>query len=94
MYVRWIVIICLVRGFQLLFYFFPAILVTPLIFIPYVKQLWWRLVKFGMEHAGGCWIKLGQWASTRPDIFDSVAIGHFEKLCSDCPYHSQYYTKR
>ena len=38
--------------------------------------------------AGPTFIKLGQWAATRPDIFSPQLISHLSSLHSECPFHS------
>jgi len=48
--------------------FVPVLFTLPTLFLPYVHKVWWKLLRWSLERAGGCWIKLGQWASTRPDL--------------------------
>jgi hypothetical protein len=50
--------------------FTPLFLLWPMTYLfPSLKNFWWKLLHSTFEVAGGCWIKLGQWISTRPDLY-------------------------
>ncbi|KUJ20487.1 ubiquinone biosynthesis protein-like protein [Mollisia scopiformis] len=57
--------------------------------------LWWYgfLVR-GMERAGPAFIKLGQWAASRSDIFPEEMCEIMSNLHSNAPAHSLHETKR
>ncbi|KAI1077193.1 ABC1 family protein [Whalleya microplaca] len=93
-----------VRFVQLVFIFVPVILSVPAIWIGPRQPshddersgtLWWYgfLVK-SMEAAGPAFIKLGQWAASRTDIFPSEMCDIMSKLHANAPAHSLHATKR
>lgn len=47
-----------------------------------------------MEIAGPAFIKWGQWAATRPDLFPTDLCNELSKLHSKAPEHSFSYTKK
>ncbi|KAH8665912.1 ubiquinone biosynthesis protein-like protein [Tricladium varicosporioides] len=92
------------RFLHLVFIFVPVILTVPVIwFGPRQKAqdnetsgtLWWYwfLVK-SMERAGPAFIKLGQWAASRTDIFPTQMCEIMSQLHSNAPAHSLHETKR
>ncbi|KAK9240681.1 ABC1 family-domain-containing protein [Lipomyces kononenkoae] len=57
--------------------------------------LWWyKLLTRNMEKAGPTFIKLGQWAASRTDIFPKMMCEEMSKLHSRVKAHSLAYTKR
>eukprot|EP01039_Chlorochromonas_danica_P008582 gene8583-9455_t len=50
---------------------------------PEVEQLTWRYLVWAIQHLGPCFIKLAQWASTRPDLFPPSLIEKIEVLQDD-----------
>ncbi|KAH8899915.1 putative ubiquinone biosynthesis protein [Thozetella sp. PMI_491] len=92
------------RFLQLVVIFVPVILAVPAIWIGPRRPdrdgersgtLWWYafLVK-AMERAGPAFIKLGQWAASRSDIFPNEMCEIMSKLHSNAPAHSLHATKR
>ncbi|KAL3423687.1 ABC1 family protein [Phlyctema vagabunda] len=92
------------RFFHLFVIFVPVILSVPALWIgPRRKDrdnersgsLWWYwfLVK-SMERAGPAFIKLGQWAASRSDIFPTEMCEIMSQLHSNAPAHSLHATKR
>lgn len=85
---RWFEIKMAIRMFQLGFIFSPAILLSIWAYIlPPFRPYWWHLLHYSVDMAGGCWIKLGQWATTRPDIFPIGMLEYFDKLQDHCTPH-------
>ncbi|KAI0887895.1 ABC1 family protein [Annulohypoxylon maeteangense] len=93
-----------VRFVELVFIFIPVILAVPSIWIGSRQPgrnnersgtLWWYhfLVK-AMEAAGPAFIKLGQWAASRTDIFPTAMCDIMSKLHSNAPAHSLDATMR
>ncbi|KAK0709197.1 hypothetical protein B0T26DRAFT_720807 [Lasiosphaeria miniovina] len=93
-----------IRFLQLAAIFVPVILTVPAIWIGRRQPsrenersgtLWWYgfLVK-AMEWAGPAFIKLGQWAASRSDIFPTELCEIMSKLHADAPAHSLHATKR
>ncbi|RDL41724.1 uncharacterized protein BP5553_01703 [Venustampulla echinocandica] len=84
--------------------FVPVIFTVPAIWIGTRQKqrsnersgtLWWYwfLVK-SMERAGPAFIKLGQWAASRSDIFPTEMCELMSQLHSNAPAHSLHNTKR
>ncbi|RYP26558.1 hypothetical protein DL768_011698 [Monosporascus sp. mg162] len=93
-----------VRFLHLVVIFVPVILAVPVIWVGKRQPdrdnersgtLWWYgfLVK-SMELAGPAFIKLGQWAASRTDIFPNEMCDIMSKLHSNAPAHSLHATKR
>ncbi|KAI5947981.1 putative aarF domain-containing protein kinase 2 [Manis javanica] len=69
------------RAGALLMKFFPLLLLYPLTYVaPSVSNLWLHLLLKATETSGPTYIKLGQWASTRRDLFSEAFCAHFSKL--------------
>ncbi|XP_012505233.1 PREDICTED: uncharacterized aarF domain-containing protein kinase 2 isoform X1 [Propithecus coquereli] len=69
------------RAGALLLKFFPLLLLYPLTYLaPSVSSLWLRLLLKATETSGPTYIKLGQWASTRRDLFSEAFCAQFSKL--------------
>lgn len=81
---------------------FLAILFTPAVILaPFAdswgdsfRKKWLRLVHFSLEQAGAAFIKWGQWAATRPDLFPRDLCAQLAKLHSRAPAHNFAQTKR
>ncbi|KAL3232232.1 hypothetical protein RNJ44_04148 [Nakaseomyces bracarensis] len=56
--------------------------------------LWCKLIRVMLELAGPSFIKLGQWAGSRTDIFSETLCHELGKLHSKVRPHSLSYTKR
>ncbi|KAK3381994.1 hypothetical protein B0H63DRAFT_217639 [Podospora didyma] len=93
-----------VRFLELAAIFVPVILTVPAIWIGRRQPsrdnersgtLWWYgfLVQ-SMEWAGPAFIKLGQWAASRSDIFPNEMCEIMSKLHADAPAHSMHSTRR
>lgn len=92
------------RFLQLAGIFVPVLLSVPIIWFgsrqpdrdnERTGTIWWYefLVK-GMEWAGPAFIKLGQWAASRTDIFPDEMCEIMSKLHSHAPAHSLHATQR
>ncbi|KAH6617668.1 hypothetical protein B0J18DRAFT_412146 [Chaetomium sp. MPI-SDFR-AT-0129] len=93
-----------VRFLQLAVIFIPVIVTVPVIWFgkryperdnERTGSLWWYgfLVQ-SMEWAGPAFIKLGQWAASRSDIFPNELCEIMSKLHANAPAHSLRATKR
>lgn len=91
------------RFLQLSFIFVPLLATVPALWVgrrhadrdnERTGTLWWygRLVR-AMERAGPAFIKLGQWAASRSDIFPTELCALLAKLHSHAPAHSLHRTK-
>ncbi|KAI1324730.1 ABC1 family protein [Xylariaceae sp. FL0255] len=93
-----------VRFCHLVIIFVPVILTVPAIWIGSRQPdrdnersgtLWWfNFLVCSMEAAGPAFIKLGQWAASRTDIFPDEMCNIMSKLHSNAPAHSLHATKR
>ncbi|KAH7350115.1 ABC1 family protein [Plectosphaerella cucumerina] len=93
-----------IRFLHLVVIFVPVIFAVPAIWLGRRQKdrdnersgtLWWYgfLVQ-AMEWAGPAFIKLGQWAASRTDIFPNEMCEIMSKLHSDAPAHSMRATRR
>lgn len=88
--------ILLLRAAYLAILFSPIIIMAPFadrLGIQY-RKTWLYLVHRTMEKAGPAFIKWGQWAATRPDLFPGDLCNELTKLHSKAPAHSFAYTKK
>lgn len=92
------------RFLHLVVIFVPVLVAVPALWIGTRNKemgnersgtLWWYwfLVR-SMERAGPAFIKLGQWAASRSDIFPSQMCDVMSQLHSNAPAHSLHDTKR
>jgi aarF domain-containing kinase len=92
------------RFLHLLFIFVPVIATIPVIYfgrrIPDRDDersgtIWWYgFLVSSMERAGAAFIKLGQWAASRTDIFPTEMCAIMSALHSNAPAHSLKVTKK
>lgn len=70
--------------------FLPAILTGPFADMAggRFRQQWLELVHRTLEWAGAAFIKWGQWAATRPDLFPKDMCTQLSKLHTKAPAHS------
>ncbi|XP_039716740.1 putative aarF domain-containing protein kinase 2 isoform X3 [Pteropus medius] len=82
------------RAGALLVKFFPLLLLYPLTYLaPSVSSLWFHLLLKATETSGPTYIKLGQWASTRRDLFSEAFCAQFSKLHVRVPPHPWTHTE-
>ncbi|CAO2603262.1 Uncharacterized aarF domain-containing protein kinase 2 [Lemmus lemmus] len=78
------ILLCLhlvLRAGFLLAKFFPLLFLYPLTYLaPGLSTLWLHLLLKATETSGPTYIKLGQWASTRRDLFSEAFCAQFSKL--------------
>ncbi|GJN11384.1 hypothetical protein PR202_ga29571 [Eleusine coracana subsp. coracana] len=91
----WEGITLLIRAVHLTFLFFPATALAPFAdrFSVAFRRRWLSLVRRTLEKAGPAFIKWGQWAATRPDLFPSDLCVELAKLHSAAPAHGFAYSK-
>eukprot|EP01128_Nolandella_sp_AFSM9_P001375 TRINITY_DN1150_c0_g1_i2.p1 TRINITY_DN1150_c0_g1~~TRINITY_DN1150_c0_g1_i2.p1 ORF type:complete len:500 (+),score=81.55 TRINITY_DN1150_c0_g1_i2:33-1532(+) len=81
------------RVVQISVLFSPLLLAMPLAYFSTTAgDFWWRYLRLSLETLGGAWIKLGQWASTRPDLFSQEFIDHLTVFQRNSPSHSWNHT--
>lgn len=89
-------VIIIFRSIYLALLFTPSILMAPFAETlgSKYRKTWLRLVRRTLELAGPAFIKWGQWAATRPDLFASDLCTELSKLHTKAPAHSFKYTKK
>ncbi|QIW94747.1 hypothetical protein AMS68_000265 [Peltaster fructicola] len=92
-----------VRFLHLVAIFVPVMITFPVVFIgprrskdgETALSIWWYgCLVWAMKSAGASFIKLGQWAATRSDIFPKELCDRMSSLHSEAPAHSLKVTKR
>jgi aarF domain-containing kinase len=93
-----------VRFLELVIIFVPVIVAVPAIWIgkrqpdrdnERTGTLWWYgFLVDAMELAGPAFIKLGQWAASRSDVFPDEMCDVMSKLHSDSHAHSMHATRK
>lgn len=76
--------------------FGPLLVSYPLVllFPDRLQDVWLRALLRSIELSGPTFIKLGQWASTRRDLFAQDFCDQLSRLHRNAPSHSVEYTKR
>lgn len=89
-------IVLLLRALYLTVLFSPCIVMAPFAdsFGPQFRKTWLGVVHHTLERAGPAFIKWGQWAATRPDLFPKDLCTELSKLHTKAPEHSFAYTKK
>eukprot|EP00246_Nothoceros_aenigmaticus_P015260 TRINITY_DN6258_c0_g2_i1.p1 TRINITY_DN6258_c0_g2~~TRINITY_DN6258_c0_g2_i1.p1 ORF type:complete len:584 (+),score=92.10 TRINITY_DN6258_c0_g2_i1:128-1753(+) len=89
-------LILLLRALYLTILFTPAVVMAPFIdsFDGRFRRTWLRLVHKTLENAGAAFIKWGQWAATRPDLFPRDLCSELSELQTKAPAHNFAQTKR
>ncbi|WRX27078.1 ABC1 atypical kinase-like domain - like 9 [Theobroma cacao] len=89
-------VILLLRAFYLAVLFSPSIIMAPFADScgSQFRKMWLEIVHRTLEKAGPAFIKWGQWAATRPDLFPRDLCTKLSELHSKAPEHSFAYTKK
>lgn len=83
------------RCFILFCLYFPLIVVYPLIkWNINLRRNWWSLILKLLQHSGPIFVKFGQWASTRRDLFSQEFCNLFSHLHTRTNPHSWRYTEK
>ena len=89
-------VVLFLRALYLAILFSPCIVMAP--FVDYCglrfRNLWLQVVHGTLEKAGPAFIKWGQWAATRPDLFARDLCNKLAELHTKAPEHSFAYTKK
>ena len=89
-------LVLFVRALYLAILFSPSIMMAP--FADYLgpnfRELWLQVVHRTLEKSGPAFIKWGQWAATRPDLFPRDLCTKLAELHSKAPEHSFSHTKK
>jgi len=86
----------ILRAIVLLIYFLPVLLGIPLALVLklFRERIFFRLITDALARAGTAFIKWGQWASTRPDMFPEKLCAALSMLHSQAPMHSYEHTRK
>ncbi|XP_054804043.1 ABC1 family protein C21C3.03, mitochondrial isoform X2 [Prosopis cineraria] len=89
-------LVLLARAVYLAILFSPCIIMAPIADYcgPKFRKAWLQVVHGTLEKAGPAFIKWGQWAATRPDLFPQDLCTKLSELHSKAPEHSFSYTKK
>ncbi|MED6144896.1 hypothetical protein PIB30_019683 [Stylosanthes scabra] len=89
-------IVLLLRALYLAILFSPSLMMAP--FADYLgpkyREFWLQVVHRTLEKSGPAFIKWGQWAATRPDLFPRDLCTKLAELQSKAPEHSFNHTKK
>ncbi|KAL0328518.1 UNVERIFIED_CONTAM: putative serine/threonine-protein kinase abkC [Sesamum calycinum] len=88
-------LILVLRAIHLVILFSPCIVMAPFadcLGIEF-RRSWLRIVRRTLEKAGPAFIKWGQWAAARPDLFPNDLCNELSELHTKAPAHSFAYTK-
>ncbi len=82
------------RSIQMAILTAPLVLTAPFaMYIPKYQEFWLRLLVITIQLCGPVFIKLGQWASTRRDLFPSALCNHLSQLQRNASVHGWVYTE-
>jgi aarF domain-containing kinase len=84
-----------VRSIYLFILFLPVILtaIPAYLWSAFRNFIWFSLLTKSMAGGGAAFIKWGQWASTRPDLFPEELCVILSHLHTNAPQHSYSFTK-
>ena len=85
----------ILRAATLLLIFTPAVMLVPLALVwgAFRRRVWYPLVTSALATAGTAFIKWGQWASCRPDMFAESLCASLSRLHSQAPTHGFAHTR-
>lgn len=79
----------IIRAMQLCFHFSPALSTVGIaIFSRKFRPYWYSIVSNSLGRGGAAFIKWGQWAATRNDMFPDTLCSQLSRLHSAAPAHS------
>lgn len=86
----------ILRSIFLFTVFAPIVLTSGLAYISvfFRTYVWYRMITMAITAGGAAFIKWGQWASTRPDMFPESFCALLAELQSNAPTHGFAYTQR
>ncbi|XP_050214188.1 uncharacterized protein LOC126665423 [Mercurialis annua] len=88
--------VLLARALYLALLFSPSLVMAPFVDLcgPKFRKMWLQVVLRTLEKAGPAFIKWGQWAATRPDLFPRDLCTKLAELHTKAPEHSFDYTRK
>jgi len=90
------VFILFLRAVYLVILFSPCIAMAPLVdyFGTQFRKTWIHVVRVTLEKAGPAFIKWGQWAATRPDLFPRDLCDELAEFQTKAPSHKFSYSRK
>ncbi|CAJ1978754.1 unnamed protein product [Sphenostylis stenocarpa] len=90
------VFILFLRAVYLVILFSPCIAMAPLVdsFGTQFRKTWIHVVRITLEKAGPAFIKWGQWAATRPDLFPRDLCDELAEFQTKAPSHKFNYSRK
>ena len=83
----------IIRTIQMTIYITPLIITAPFaLYIQKLQKPWLNLLILTVQECGPVYVKLGQWASTRRDLFPPMLCDHLSQLQRQASVHSWSYT--
>ena len=83
----------IVRTIQMTIYVTPLIVTAPFaLYITKLQKPWLNLLILTVQECGPVYVKLGQWASTRRDLFPPTLCDHLSQLQRQASVHSWSHT--
>lgn len=88
--------IVFLRAVYLMILFSPCIAMAPLVgyFSIQYRKTWIHVVRRTLEKAGPAFIKWGQWAATRPDLFPRDLCDELAEFQTKAPSHEFSYSRK
>jgi aarF domain-containing kinase len=83
-----LVISSAIRCTYLSLIFAPLVLCAPLLWFERTRGTWWQWTRAALAQAGPCFVKFGQWAAARPDLFSEEVCTELSALHDRVPAHS------
>jgi aarF domain-containing kinase len=73
--------------------FVPLALFSPMLWFDSTRVAWWHWTRAALVQAGPCFVKFGQWAAARPDLFSDEVCAELSALHDRVPAHSAAVTR-
>lgn len=90
------IFVLFLRAVYLVILFSPCIAMAPLVdfFGTQFRKTWIHVVRVTLEKAGPAFIKWGQWAATRPDLFPRDLCDELAEFQTKAPSHKFSYSRK
>jgi aarF domain-containing kinase len=73
--------------------FAPLALCAPMLWFESTRAAWWHWTRAALVQAGPCFVKFGQWAAARPDLFSDEVCAELSALHDRVPAHAPAVTR-
>jgi hypothetical protein len=94
-YFFWNILRISFRTIRIIYTLVPLLCIYPLTWTSvWINDKWWNMLVLAIQSIGPTFVKLGQWASTRRDLFSAEFCNKLSKLHRKIKPHSWYFTKK